>query len=95
MSNLEFPRLCAKLFLVTLNIAWHYVVPSEDHISSDDDTKRFSAKSAKLKKSMLYLFSKGKVPKKGGKVWSLVQGSEKNTLLFGGFENGQNGLKWI
>ena len=63
MSNLEFPRLCAKLFLVTLNIAWHYVVPSEDHICPDDDTKIFSVKSAKLKKPILYLFSKGRVPK--------------------------------
>ena len=39
ISNLKFPRLCAKLFLVTLNIAWDYVVPGEDHIcpKNEDD----------------------------------------------------------
>ena len=58
ISNLKFPRLCAKLFLVTLNIAWNYVVPSEDHIcpKNEDDPKKVSTKSGDIEK--VNLFSK-------------------------------------
>ena len=37
MSDLKFPRFRAELFLVTLNIAWDNIVPSEEHICPEDE----------------------------------------------------------
>ena len=38
-SNLKFPRLCIKLFLVTLNVAGDDVVPGENHVCPEEDWK--------------------------------------------------------
>ena len=36
-TNFKFPRLWTELFLVPLNIAWDYIVTSENHICPEDD----------------------------------------------------------